>query len=197
VLAQENRQAASAAYRGVRRKNPAMPSDKVDRWIQLATAVAIVVGLALVIWELQQTRALTFAQVVHSNMDEISQERTGIYGEDLGEVLAIACYSPDELTRAQAFVLDAYFENQSLRVVRYWVEVETAGFSTDWQRLGARHLRKVLGFPQGRGWIEGPAFSSMPFPGITDFVEEALNDDPMSCRETINQLAPGRRLPDA
>jgi hypothetical protein len=169
-----------------------LQNERIDRWIQLATAVAVVVGIALVVWELQQTRVLTFAQVAHGNMDELSQERAGLYGENLGEVLAVACHTPGKLTEAQAFVLDAYFDNQVLRVVRYWVEVEAAGFSTDWRFLGRRHIVRILGFPQGRSWMEGRFLNGSPYAEISSFVEELSRGEIPSCVQTTQRLIPER-----
>jgi hypothetical protein len=173
-----------------------MQNESIDRWIQLATAFAVVIGIALVVWELQQTRALTSAQIAHGNMDELSQERTGLYGEELGEILALACYEPWKLTESQAFVLDAYFDNQLLRVVRYWVEVEAAGFSTDWRLLSQRHIEKILGFPRGKTWLEG-RFSRVPYADILAFVDETSRGEFMSCEETVGKLVPRNESHDA
>ena len=84
-------------------------SVNIDRLIQIVTAIAVLIGLGLVVWELQQAKSLAFTQVIHGNVDNLTEGHTSVFGEDLSRVLATACFEPAELDHAGAFVLDAYF----------------------------------------------------------------------------------------
>ena len=57
-----------------------MHTERFNLLVQLMTAIAVVFGLLLVTWELQQTRELTQLQLVYSTLDEYAQERAAYYG---------------------------------------------------------------------------------------------------------------------
>jgi enoyl-CoA hydratase/carnithine racemase len=58
-----------------------MRVDKAETWIELFAAIALIAGLALVVWELQQTLDLAFTQLAHGNMDAMSQDGLMYSGE--------------------------------------------------------------------------------------------------------------------
>jgi len=176
-----------------------MRTQKTDTWIQLVTAIAVIAGLALVIWELQQTRDLAFTQLAHGNMDAMSQDRSAVYGEELGEVLATACFSPEELASPQAFALNAYFQNQMTRIARVRLENEQAGMPTPWRSLSRGPLHEILSFPQGRVWVQHHPFLSEGFydPDISNFVNEELRADVESCASKIDRMTHGNSSNDA
>ncbi len=158
--------------------------------IQLTAAIAVLAGIGLVVWELQQTKALTNLLIVHGNMDELAEDRRGIYGEELHKTLAAACTEPGSLSLEQAFVLEAYFENQAVRVVRYALQVDIAGFSTNWKARSRVHLHKILSFPHGRTWIQNHRIlkGGKSFSHIVGFVTEVMEDDIEPCTTSVSGL---------
>ena len=68
-----------------------MDSDKLNNWIQSISGLAIVVGLGLVIWELQLNREAIQSQLTTEAFHMINQFHTSTFGDDPAEVLAKAC----------------------------------------------------------------------------------------------------------
>ena len=54
---------------------------KVDRWVQITTTISILIGLGLVIWELQQVKTLARAQLTSDSIAIYNDIRTAILGE--------------------------------------------------------------------------------------------------------------------
>ena len=65
-----------------------MEVQKVNAWIQIATSLAVVIGLALVIWELQQNREATQSQLTTEGLHMMNQFHTSVLGEHPADVLA-------------------------------------------------------------------------------------------------------------
>ena len=81
----------------------------LTNWIQLATGVAVLIGLGLVIWELQQTREIAVAQQVDDSMSRYSNQLQAMMGEESARSLAKACDEPDSLTTEDMIILGYYY----------------------------------------------------------------------------------------
>ncbi len=88
-----------------------LPDDRQNlaNWVQILTGLAVVVGLGLVIWELQQTREVVFAQLTSDAYGSVTQQQTTVMGETAADAIAKACDAPESLTTTDLIVLDAYF----------------------------------------------------------------------------------------
>ena len=128
--------------------------NRFETWLQLLTLLSVVAGVALVVWELQQTRAMTLTELVHGTITDIQTDRSANYGENLAHVQYKACFEPSELTHSEAFILGAFFDNQIGRVNRYKVQADLGGFETSWRHLGSYEVREVLSYPQDRAWLK-------------------------------------------
>ena len=92
---------------------------KVELAVQLITGAALLIGVVLVLIELQQTRTLTFSQMVQDRFTSIVDQDSRIYGENLADVFEKSCLNPEDLTLAEALTMDAYFGNQISQIIRY------------------------------------------------------------------------------
>ena len=95
-----------------------MNSDRLNKWVQTATGLAIVVGLGLVIWELQQSREATSSQLSSDHYQIVGQHYAALFGENPADVLAKACDSAETLTRSELFVLDSYYSDVLQKIGR-------------------------------------------------------------------------------
>ena len=132
-----------------------MNSERINDWVQSITAVAIVIGIVLVILELQQNRELAQSQLTSDGFGMISQARTSILGESPAEALAKACDNPESLSTADYIVLKHYFEGiLSDSVGRlYWLSRRGSFVSDDYWKTGSNaELRLIFGNPAGRAW---------------------------------------------
>lgn len=77
--------------------------------IQSITSIAVIAGLGLVVWELQQNREAATAQLTSDGFMYTSAVNQTVMGEDTANVLAKACDNPEDLTRADYYVLDNYY----------------------------------------------------------------------------------------
>ena len=86
-----------------------MRSQAITNGIQILTGLAMIIGLALVVWELQQTREVAKAQLTTDIFDEGLQISSFKIGEDLPSAFAKACEDPASLTGPDFTALNGYF----------------------------------------------------------------------------------------
>ena len=84
-------------------------SRRLELAIQLITGAAVLIGVVLVLIELQQTRALTYKQMVQDRLGAVVEHNSRVYGEDLATVLEKACSAPNDLSQSEAIIIDTYF----------------------------------------------------------------------------------------
>jgi len=116
-----------------------MDSQRLNDWIQTATGIAIVVGLILVIVELQQGRDTVRSQLTSDGFAQIDQLRTSILGEEAATVIAKSCYSPHDLTSTDLVILDNYYSSIIGRNFRMKRLDDRGGFYSedDWKESGS------------------------------------------------------------
>ena len=105
-----------------------MNSEKLNNWVQTITGLAIVIGLILVVWELQQNQDATLSQLSSEYWHFASQERAAIFGEDAANVLAKACHEPANLTESDLIILEQYYEGFIARISRLMILRDRGGF---------------------------------------------------------------------
>ena len=119
----------------------------------MVTGVAVLAGLVLVIWELQQTRALVTTEITQNRMNELSQDSTAVYGEQAAEVLAKACRNPASLTDSEKIILDLYFWNAMRRAFAAKRLSEIGAIEIDWKFVLRTQLEFVARYPAGEVWL--------------------------------------------
>ena len=95
-----------------------MTSQEIADWVQIATGIALLAGLGLVIWELQQSRELHRTGLFSDAFSLYAQQRVPIMGENPSEVLARACTKPDQLTDSDLEVLTIHYTEVYSRILR-------------------------------------------------------------------------------
>jgi hypothetical protein len=108
-----------------------MDSQSIGNWIQLITSIAVLLGLGLVVWELQQNREATMSQLSSDHYQIAAQERAAVLGENAANALAKACFKPTELTDAELVVLDHFYNGMINRVHRMLALSRRGGFYSD------------------------------------------------------------------
>ena len=85
-----------------------MKTEKINSWLSLGANIGVVVGLALVAYQINQDVKLTKVQLfsdVTTSMNEFNQ---ALMGDDPLEIVAKSIESPRELTLAEMQIMDAY-----------------------------------------------------------------------------------------
>ena len=106
-----------------------MNSEKLFTWIQAVTGVAVLIGLGLVIWELQQTRTLARIQVISDTRALNIQSQLLVLGEEPIDVLYKACVDPGSLSIKDKLALDYFFLSMDERMVRLYQMERFGGLS--------------------------------------------------------------------
>jgi hypothetical protein len=136
-------------------------SQNLANWVQILTGFALIVGLGLVIWELQQTRDVVFAQLTSDGYSDVTQQQTAVMGESAADAIAKACDAPESLTTKDLVVLDAYFGELVNRMRRNISIAERAGFYSDetqYRENWTGNLKGLFDTIPGRVWWEASNF---------------------------------------
>ncbi len=127
-----------------------MNSQTVANWIQVLTGIALLVGLVLVIFELQQTRDLVRAQLTSDGFRSLSENQRAFLGESFAETYAKACFSPDSLSDAELIQMHAYHEDQITMAARARIHTDVASHSQTWRQTARGRIRDWLSTKVGR-----------------------------------------------
>jgi hypothetical protein len=131
-----------------------MDSRRLNDSIQIATGFAIVLGLAFVIWELNQNREATKSQLTSDGWGQIGQQNASVVGEGLAQVIAKACEKPEELTTTDLVVLEAHIEEQINAIWRIRSLATEGSFYDDSEmQKNVGLLNRVLSTHPGRTYF--------------------------------------------
>ena len=117
--------------------------------IQLITGIAVLIGLGLVVWELQQTRTLTRAQLTSDHWSEVLQNSRALLGENPAPILAKSCDSPESLSAAERAVTLAALDIRYFMAQRSRTIEEIADLGAPWELVARSNLRALLSNPIG------------------------------------------------
>ena len=149
---------------------------RFSNWFQIISNVAIIVGLGLVIYELNQSKQLAYAQYVHNDMARYTDRHVSLMADDPREALVKAALHPDELEEQHAVTLDAFYRE----VMLGWVncvrttQIADLGDRGCWNVI-ANEARFYFGTEPGRRWIESWGADWVGSAGYSRIVEVATN----------------------
>ena len=143
--------------------------------------VAVLFGLGLVVWELQQAREIAKIQSVSDAMAAYSQRVQAMMGEESAVAVARACDEPDSLTTEDMIVL-AHFYTEVLNNMRWHFSLQEVSDDLavfDWQRWSA-NFANIFATEYGRWWWQMGSRE----PEITEVGNRILADlDAPNCSE--------------
>ena len=147
---------------------------RFSNWFQIISNVAIIVGLGLVIYELNQSKQFVRAEFANEHMSRITNRNIAKMGEDPREALAKAALRPSDLNEVDAVALDAFYSD----VVNGWGVLrfgsETIGADLAWRAAVADEARLVFTTDPGRRWLNAWAEELAEPLGMTAFAQLAL-----------------------
>jgi hypothetical protein len=154
-------------------------SARFQHWFQLITNVAILFGLGLVVYELNQSKQLATGQFVIDNVARQASVQLAMMGEDPREALAKAALRPADLNERDVVALDAYYDSIVLGWFSYRVYSQRAGIDAPWQETVAESAGRVFSSEPARRWLRAWAadqddtFGTME---IVEIAEKAVQD---------------------
>jgi hypothetical protein len=155
-------------------------SARFQHWFQIITNVAILFGLGLVVYELNQSKQIASGQFVSDNMARETSVQIAMMGEDPREALAKAALHPADLNERDVVALDAYYESIVIGWFSIRLSSQNAGIDAPWREKVAASVQREFSSEPGRrrlrAWLAGQV-DTMGGTEIYEVAEKALQDD--------------------
>ena len=169
-----------------------MNTQKVSDWMQIVIGMGVLVGIALVIWELDQGHDIAVNEALASDFSKAMSQYQSILGEDPAATIEKACRSPDNLDLRDTTILNGYFNSLLMTPLQQSQQYRRASLGLDdsWRRSAGPALSTILGTPFGQFWWAGlrDAYDSR-IPGIAALSDSILQGmrDQYSCDSLLIQ----------
>ncbi|MEM7365358.1 MAG: hypothetical protein AAF525_15155 [Pseudomonadota bacterium] len=131
-----------------------MDNRKIFDMVQLMTGIALLIGIALVIYELNLSKQLAFSEMISEGFTESMDNYRTIMGENAAEVIARSCTDPDSITHSDFVILSAYYSSEVEQIQRLRILDLVADFGMRWEDVAASKLSTLLSTHHGRRWYE-------------------------------------------
>ncbi len=151
-----------------------MNYERAGFWVQISTGLAVISGLALVVWELQQVKTISRAQLTSENIALMNEIHGYVSGESLAKALAKACIHPEELTLEEALVVENYYFANVNLVARMHTLADRDGIYPEgyWQ-VQIWSLSPIGSSRYGKAWFSQLDPAEWP-PGLIDAGKEYM-----------------------
>ena len=153
---------------------------RFSNWFQIISNVAIIVGLGLVIYELNQSKQLASSQFVRDYNARETSILLAMMGEDPREALAKAALHPVDLTERDVVALDAYY----MSIVMGWYNLQfssqNAGFDIPWREQVVASVQRQFSSEPARRWLRAWVAGMDDSQGgmvVAEIAKKALADD--------------------
>jgi hypothetical protein len=137
--------------------------DRLNHWLTPLANVALLAGLVLVAYELNQNRSLARLDLVNEGNVVQNQIWANLMGDLPGEVIARAIECPEEMTYADFMAMDAYLYTTMNTLYRNYELAQEGIFTAEeWREPVKTYASWFLGNPFGRAWWTEEARSYFP-----------------------------------
>lgn len=161
-------------------------------WIQILTGLAVLVGLVLVIWKLQQTRELSRAQLAADGWNEMMATGRSNLSETFSQVRYKSCVTPEELTDAEIQEILSWFYILRNEVARMRGYTDIGTYDIVWQELARNNIRVILSHKAGR--VQYERGKGRWWPWYEEIAEELIETNSIrSCEEYLIPIIDGTR----
>ncbi len=126
---------------------------RFSHWFQIISNVAIIFGLGLVVYELNQSKQLAWAQFSQEAIQRNTSIQIAMMGEDPREALAKAALHPADLNERDVVALDAYYESIVMGWVGLWFRSRVADLDAPWRANVADSVQRNFSSEPGRRWL--------------------------------------------
>lgn len=151
-----------------------MQYEKLNVYIQIATAIALLLGIGLVIYELRQTRDLASSNFQSETLLSRINSAHAVGGEYIADAIANACRSDADLSAKDIVVLGAYFEQLYVQAGRLHHLEASREFGIPVEVLLPFYYKKITDIPLGWDWLQNQFKSVPPTDRRYEFIESVL-----------------------
>ena len=128
-----------------------MDTDKVNRGLTLAANVGVLGGLILVAFQINQNTQIAKAQITNDYYLADMELELAMMGDNPAISWTKAVYTPNDLTKEDAAVIDRYFNYGLVQIQRLQKMHELGLAGDDWENR-IDYLSWHLGNEVGRRW---------------------------------------------
>lgn len=158
-----------------------MSKPGIESAVQIGSTLAILVGLALVVWELKQTRDLATAQLISDTLITREQSNVSLMGENPMAAISKTCFEKASLTEEEFRIASIYLQTKLLESIRRIEIAETSALfdERDWKENAALEFSFIAQSEFGRWWWQMVRESYRPFqPELVAFGDETIEASP-------------------
>lgn len=165
-----------------------MDTTKFNTWVQTISGIALVIGIVLVIIEMNQTKRLTQAGLYSSSWELVMNRGLSFIGEDPMDAWAKACDPKAVMTRKDAMILNNIFATLYYTVSRAREIGQVAGFEDErWIGPANANFPRIFDSQHGRDWwAVFTARGSGPIKAHGDFMLATLG--PPTCSQAVEAI---------
>jgi hypothetical protein len=126
---------------------------RLSNWFQIISNVAIIVGLGLVIYELNQSKQLAYASMVDQRTARMSARYLAMMGEDPRATLTRAALYPSELVEEDAATLEALYTDITLNWQNLCFTSRLLRIDRSCEPVIENEVRRFFSSAPGRIWL--------------------------------------------
>ena len=147
-------------------------SSRFQNWFQIISNVAIIVGLGLIVYELDQSKKVANGQMIDAAASRLDDQFLAMMGEDPRGALAKAALRPGDLDENDAVTLDAFYRSITTGWSYLHFTSELLGVDRHWRGAAQLQARVFFSSEPGLRWLQGVAAD--PPLGQTEIYDLAL-----------------------
>ena len=125
-----------------------------SNWFQIISNVAIIFGLGLVVYELNQSKQIALAQMAESYASRTSARQVASMGDSPQKALAKAAFHPVDLNEEDAVTLDAY----DMQISTNWIVAhgtsQIVGTDRGWREAVQLEVSLYFSSDPGHRWLK-------------------------------------------
>lgn len=149
-------------------------TERLQGWLTLAANLGVLVGLVLVIFEINQNTQLARAAYKSEGNVVTNQIWATVMGDRVADVIAKSVASPAEMTHSDFVAMDAYlFPSLNMVYRDYQLAQEGLYSAADWKASVDLYVHWYLANPFGRAWWDEEAREFFPREFV-NYVDEQL-----------------------
>lgn len=172
-----------------------MIEDRVTKWVGIATNVAVLAGVFLLVVEIRQNNDLAAFQSIQERKYMQQQSEMAFYDLEMAEIWTKSIFEPKNLTLAEIRAMDAYLAF-SMNRASQMVELEAAGLvpAESAKEYIEGDLFFVLGNEFGQIWWERvgapgwPELADVVNPYVETLDPNSVKNDFLTIQEALEGL---------
>jgi hypothetical protein len=127
---------------------------RIENWIELVGVIGLLIGIGLVILQLQQNETLLSFQIASDLRVNRDNDRNTIIGEQYATTLAKLQTAPEKLTDAELVQFDVHARSLTSELDFRRLLAAEGIFKGDWKNWLRAETCDLFNNPIGRAWLD-------------------------------------------